>query len=90
MSGSEKYVRSVGTDVYLGELFQDGSHADLIRLYTDVNNIFQIEILQGSNVAYRFLGECDELFDVMRNGIVGVKIQTLGEILKNMGFRVMD
>ena len=76
----------MGDEVYIGKIYNDNSIVELLKLYTDKNNIFQIEVLQGSDIAYRFLGECSELLDILKNGIVGMKIRMIGNSLIDNGY----
>lgn len=82
----KKTVRIIGNEVYIGKIYSDNSKEELIKLYVDDNNIFQMEFLHGTNEAYTFLPECSELLNILSEGIVGVKTKDIGIMLKEHGF----
>ena len=81
-----KFVRIVGNDVYLGRIYSDNSRNEFIRLFVDKDNIFQMEFLHGTNEAYAFLPECTELFNILSEGIVGIKVKDIGIAMKEHGY----
>lgn len=74
-------------ELRIGRIYDDGSFAEYIRLYHDQHNIFQMEFLKGSNLAYRFLPECTELLEIleMHDGIIGVTMDMLADELISRG-----
>ncbi len=86
----KKCIHLVGNEVYLGRLYSDKSTMMCLRLYTNpANNTFQIEFLQGADLCYRFLPECTELLDILKEGIIGRTINDIGLILIDKGFVVV-
>ena len=83
----KKYIKLHGNEAILGRIFSDGSMEECIRLYVDINNIFQIEFLSGSNISYTFLPECTELLEILCEGIVGVSISIIGQELVRRGYK---
>lgn len=82
-----KFVRIVSyDDIVIGQIYEDDSRNELIELYTDHNNKFCINFLTGSDIAYKFLPECTELLEILKDGIVGLSIKSVGEMLIEKGY----
>lgn len=87
MSDIVKFVSITSKDrLVIGRVYSDKSIADLIELYTDHNNKFCINFLKGSDIAYKFLPECTELFDILKQGITGVTMADIGKELHKQGY----
>lgn len=85
-----KYNKAIcqrGNYLILGKLYSDNSFQGLIELSADEYNIFQIKFLNGSDIAYTFLPECIEFLQILKEGIVGLSIVDLGEMLVKKGYK---
>lgn len=80
-NNGKKAIQTMGNEAYIGKMYDDMSFVPLIRLYNNEENIFQIEFLNGADMAYSFLPECTELLDILKDGIVGVSIKTISRML---------
>ena len=86
----KKCIHLQGNELYLGRVFSDNSTSIYLRLFTNpLNNTFQIEFLQGCNNCYKFLPACTELLDILKEGIIGVSINDIGQMLIEKGFKVV-
>ena len=81
-----KYVRFSGPDVIIGKTFPDYSRCDMLRIFTDEHNVFNIKFMMSSDLAYTFLPECTELLEILKKGIVGVSVQDIGLALIEAGY----
>ena len=86
----KKGIRVFKDEVFIGKIYSDNSFAELVRLYVDKANIFQMEFLMGSDIAYTFLGECTELMSLLRDGICGVSLERLGKELIKRGYEQVN
>ena len=86
----KKCIHLMGNEAYLGRVYSDNSTGMFLHLYTNpMNNTFQIEFLQGCDRCYKFLPECTELLDILKEGIIGVSINELGQMLIRQGYKVV-
>lgn len=81
-----KCVDVRGGEVYIGKLYDDGSYTFFLRLYSDENGIFQMQWLRNSDEACEFLAGCNEVYDLLIGGLVGVKAEEIGDELVGKGY----
>lgn len=85
-----KCIHLTGNEAYLGRVYSDNSTTMYLHLFTNpMNNTFQIEFLQGCDNCYKFLPQCTELLDILKQGIVGVSINEIGQMLIRQGYKVV-
>jgi hypothetical protein len=82
-----KFVRLEGSECVLGYISTiDNSTSDYVRLYNDKHNIFQMEILNGSDRAYSFVANCTELFDILRDNFIGTTMSDIASRLADNNY----
>lgn len=86
MKTKKPYKRAIDVTMsrlVFGKLYSDNSFLECFELYHDENLMFQIRFLYGGDCAYTFLPECDELMTIMREGVVGLSMENIADMLIN-------
>ena len=87
----KKFVRYVSAnEIILGRVYDDGSRGEFIRLETNARNEFEIKFVVHSDIAYKFLPECAELMDVLKQGIVGMSMADMAVRLHSAGYDLIS
>ncbi len=71
-------------EIIFGELYSDGSMREAFRLYTDENNIMQLEFYAA--FGYTFFANC-ELVEIMKDDLTGVTLGMIAEELEKRGMK---
>ena len=65
------------------ELYQDGSKAERFYIWQLVSNDLQLKV---NGTGWKFFTTCTELIELMKDGAVGLTLNTLADELEKVGY----